>query len=84
MKLHPKDGIGNTIDSSIKKSLVRTINTSLTTFIAILILYLLGVEDIRILAFPLMIGIICGTYSSLFIASPILYELKIRKIKTAK
>lgn len=84
LKLHPKDGIGNTIDSSIKKSLVRTINTSLTTFIAILILYLLGVEDIRILAFPLMIGIICGTYSSLFIASPILYELKIRKIKTAK
>ncbi len=84
LKLYPKDGIGNTIDSSIKKSLVRTINTSLTTFIAVLIIYLLGVEDIRILAFPLMVGVISGTYSSLFIASPILYELKNRKIKTAK
>lgn len=84
LKLHPREAIGNTIDNSIKKSLVRTINTSLTTFIAVLIIYILGVEDIRILAFPLMIGVISGTYSSLFIASPLLYEFTNYKTKTAQ
>jgi preprotein translocase subunit SecF len=84
MKLNPRDGIENTINNSIKKSLVRTINTSFTTFAAVLIIYLLGVEDIRVLAFPLMIGVISGTYSSLFVASPMLYELTNYKIKTAK
>lgn len=84
LKLNPREGIENTINNSIKKSLVRTINTSLTTFVAVLIIYLLGVEDIRILAFPLMIGVISGTYSSLFVASPLLYEITNYKIKTVK
>lgn len=83
-KFYPRQSIENTIDNSIHKSLVRTINTSITTFVAVLILYLLGVEDIRILAFPLMVGIIAGTYSSLFIASPLLYEITRYKTKTAK
>lgn len=84
VKLYPKESIDNLINNSIKQSLRRTINTSLTTLIAILVLYILGVEDIKVLALPLMIGIITGTYSSLFIASPIWYELKNRKIKAAK
>ncbi len=84
IKLYPRQAIENTIDSSIKKSMVRTINTSLTTFLAVLIIYLLGVEDIRVLALPLMIGVISGTYSSIFIASPFLYEITNYKIKTAK
>lgn len=83
-KFYPRQSIENTIDNSIHKSLVRTINTSVTTFVAVLILYLLGVEDIRILALPLMVGIISGTYSSLFIASPLLYEITSYKTKTAK
>lgn len=84
IKLNPRQAIENTIDNSIKKSLVRTINTSVTTFVAVLIIYLLGVEDIKVLALPLMIGVISGTYSSIFIASPLLYEITNYKIKTAK
>lgn len=83
-KLYPKESIDNLINNSIKKSLTRTINTSITTLIAVVVVYILGVEDIKVLALPLMIGIVTGTYSSLFIASPIWYELKNRKIKTAK
>lgn len=83
-KLYPRESVDNLINNSIKQSLTRTINTSLTTLIAILVLYVLGVEDVKILALPLMIGIVAGTYSSLFIATPIWYELKNRKIKTAK
>ncbi len=84
LKLYPRQAIENTIDNSIKKSLVRTINTSATTFVAVLIIYLLGVEDVKILALPLMIGVISGTYSSLFVASPLLYELTNYKTKTAR
>ncbi len=83
-KLYPRESMENIIDNSIKKSLVRTVNTSITTFIAVLILYLLGVEDIRILALPLMVGVLAGTYSSLFVASPLLYEITKYKTKTAK
>lgn len=84
LKLYPRQTMEDTIDNSIKKSMVRTINTSLTTFLAVLIIYLLGVEDIRVLALPLMIGVVSGTYSSIFIASPLLYEITNYKIKTAK
>lgn len=83
LKLYPKETVDDTINKSIKKSIMRTINTSVTTLAAVLVLYILGVEDIKELALPLMIGIISGTYSSLFIASPLLFELK-TKIKTAK
>lgn len=84
LKLYPKESIENTINNSIKSSLTRTINTTLTTVMAVLMLYIFGVEDVRILALPLIIGMLSGVYSSLFIASPLWYELKNRKIKTAK
>ena len=83
-KLYPKESIENLVNNSVKKSLTRTINTSITTLIAVIVLYIIGVEDIKVLALPLIVGIITGTYSSIFIASPIWYELKNRKIKTAK
>ncbi|WP_353097019.1 protein translocase subunit SecF [Tissierella praeacuta] len=83
-KLYPRESAENLINNSIKQSMSRTINTSLTTLIAILVLYIIGVEDIKVLALPLMIGVLAGTYSSIFIASPIWFELKNRKIKTAK
>ncbi len=81
-RLNPRRSIEDTINGSIKKSLTRTINTSLTTLVAVVILYIVGVEDVKVLALPLIFGIISGTYSSLFIASPIWYALKKqRKIK---
>lgn len=85
LKLHPKWTIEDTVNGSIKQSLRRTINTTITTLVAVIVLYVTGVEDVKVLALPLIIGIISGTYSSLFIASPIWYELKNRNtIKTAK
>lgn len=66
---------------SITQSLSRTINTSLTTLLVIGSLYFLGVNTIKEFALPLMLGIIIGTYSSVFIASP-LWSLLRDKIKT--
>lgn len=84
-KLNPKETVENIINNSIKKSLTRTINTSITTLLAVIILYIIGVEDVKVLALPLIFGIISGTYSSLFIASPIWYGLKNReKLNTKK
>lgn len=83
-KLYPKESVNDLINNSIKQSLRRTINTSLTTLFAVLVLYVLGVEDVKVLALPLILGIIAGTYSSIFIASPLWYNLKERKTKTAK
>ena len=83
LKLNPRKPLEEIINESIRKSLTRTINTSLTTLVAVLILYIVGVEDIKVLALPLIFGIVSGTYSSLFIASPIWYGLKNReKLKT--
>ncbi|PKM51865.1 MAG: protein translocase subunit SecDF [Firmicutes bacterium HGW-Firmicutes-7] len=72
------------VDSSISQTLSRSINTSLTVFIVTLVLYILGVESMRQFTFPLLIGTICGTYSSIFIASPIWYMLKKKETKTNK
>lgn len=83
LKLYPKEKLENIINNSIKQSFARTINTSLTTLGAVVVIYLLGVEDIKVLALPLIIGIISGTYSSLFIASPFWYYLKSHKTKAA-
>lgn len=58
-------------DESIKSTLKRTINTSLTTIVVVLVMYFLGVDDIKTLTFPLALGIAIGTYSSIFIASPV-------------
>ncbi|HZJ76816.1 MAG TPA: protein translocase subunit SecF [Oscillospiraceae bacterium] len=58
-------------DDSIRQSLGRSINTSLTTLVTISALYILGVEQIREFALPLIVGVIAGTYSSIFIASPL-------------
>jgi len=60
------------IDKSINQTLRRTIMTSLTTFIAVLMLYLFGGHRIHSFALVMLIGVIVGTYSSIFIASPIL------------
>ncbi len=64
------------VNDSISQTLVRSINTSFTTLIAIVTLYVLGVEAIKDFALPLIVGVLAGTYSSIFIASPIWFMLK--------
>ncbi len=58
------------VDLSITETLPRTINTSLTTLITILAVYLFGVPSIKEFSLPIIVGLISGTYSSIFIASP--------------
>lgn len=60
------------INQSINESLSRTVITSLTTFIVVFVLWTLGGEVIRYFAFAMMVGVIIGTYSSIYIASPVL------------
>ncbi len=63
------------INKSINESLSRTIITSLTTFMVVFILWLAGGEVIRYFAFAMMVGILIGTYSSMFVASPVVVAL---------
>ncbi len=67
--------IADIINSSINQTLSRTIITSLTTFLAVFALYIWGGQSINNFSFVFMIGIIVGTYSSIFIASPIVMAL---------
>ncbi|TCO79844.1 protein translocase subunit SecF [Marinisporobacter balticus] len=71
IKFMKKKNYTEIVDTSINQTIRRSINTSLTTLITITALYIFGVESIREFALPLVAGIITGTYSSIFIASPI-------------
>lgn len=62
--------VAEVVDRSIKESMGRTINTTITTLITIILLYILGVNSIKDFAFPLIVGVIAGAYTSIFIASP--------------
>lgn len=72
------------INKSISSSIRRTIFTTITTITAVVMLFIIGVEDIKILALPLILGMLSGTYSSIFIAPSIWYDIKTYKTRTAK
>ena len=76
LKVLKKDTIIDTVNRSINESLSRTIVTSLTTFFVVLILYFFGGEVIRYFSFALIIGVIVGTYSSIFVASLIVVYMQ--------
>jgi len=66
--------IAELINKSIHQTLLRSLNTSLTTLFPLIALYIIGPSSITVLASAMMVGIIVGTYSSIFIASPLLYD----------
>lgn len=74
-----KEELGQTINRSINEVLSRTIITSMTVFLVLLALYFLGGEVLRDFSLALLMGIVVGTYSSVFVASPIVYEWRIRE-----
>jgi len=74
-RLFPKHSMRDNINSGLNSTLARTVNTSGTTLVVLLVIFLLGGEVIRGFVFALLIGIMVGTYSSLFTASPIAYDL---------
>ncbi len=72
--LHPKTEFTSNINSAVNSTLSRTINTSLTTIFVLLSIFIFGGEVIRGFVFALLLGTIVGTYSSLFVATPITYD----------
>jgi len=72
------------INNSINQTLSRTLLTSLTTFLSVILLYFLGGDGIHGFAFALVVGVIVGTYSSIFIASPTLLWLSQRSEQTGR
>ena len=71
VRMSKKESYNTIVDRSIAQSITRSINTSITTLITIVLLYILGVPSVKDFAFPLIIGVIIGTYTSIFVASPL-------------
>ena len=84
LKLYRKESYGNVINHSINETLSRTIITSLTTFVVVLCLYLFGGSVIHDFAFALLVGVVVGTHSSIFVASPLMVEHFNKKEKKIK
>ena len=76
-----KQSLDEIVNLSITQTFTRSINTSLTTFVMVFVLFLLGVSSIREFALPLMVGIVCGTYSSVCITGALWYVLTTWKNK---
>lgn len=66
--------LGKTINASVNSTLSRTLNTSLTTLVVLLAMFFLGADSLRGFLFALIVGVLVGTYSSVFIATPIMYD----------
>jgi len=77
--LYPKRGVTETINEALNTTLGRTVNTALSTLLGVFIIFLLGGDTIRSFTFAIFIGIIIGTYSSLFIASPVAWGMLKKK-----
>ncbi len=83
MHLFPRRSRRENINHAINSTLARTINTSGSTFVVLLAIFIFGGEVIRGFVFALMFGVIVGTYSSVFIATPVAFDMMARKDKKA-
>ena len=77
---HTKWEFDSTVNAALNSTLSRTLNTSLTTLIVLLSIFIFGGESIRGFMFALIIGVIVGTYSSVFIATPVMYDTQKKKV----
>ncbi len=85
-ELHTKkknEGLDELVNRCITRTLTRSIYTSLTTFVMVLVLFIMGVSSIKEFALPLMVGIVCGAYSSVCITGALWYIMKSREGKKA-
>jgi len=85
-ELHPKADFRQNVNEALNSTLSRTMNTSLTTLVTMLAIAIFGGEVIRGLAVALIVGIVVGTYASIFIATPIMYDVtkKVADKKSSK
>ena len=75
-EMKKKDTLADVVNTSITQTLTRSIYTSLTTFIMVAVLYIMGVASVKEFALPLMVGIACGAYSSVCVTGPLWYVMK--------
>ena len=81
LHIHPMRDKKENINSALNSTMGRTINTSVSTFVVLLVIFLFGGESIKGFTFALMIGVVVGTYSSLFIATPAVIDFDKKKTK---
>ncbi|MDD4226120.1 MAG: protein translocase subunit SecDF [Mariniphaga sp.] len=81
LKIYPKRKNEQNMDEAVNSTLRRTFSTSLSTFVVLLAIFLFGGASIRGFTFALLIGVVVGTYSSIFIATPFAYEFQTRIAK---
>ena len=72
------------INDALNSTLSRTFNTSFSTFLVVTIIFLFGGDSIRSFSFTIMLGVICGTYATLFVAAPLAYEIQRKRIAKKK
>ncbi len=82
--LYPKRNLAETMNAAVNSTIGRTINTGGTTLLTLLAMFIFGGEVIRGLCFALFVGIVVGTYSSVFISVPVAYEFAMMNIKRKK
>ncbi len=82
--LYPKQDFFTTVNKSLNSTLTRTIMTSASTLLVLLCIFILGGDSIRSFIFAMLFGVITGTLSTLFIASPVAYLTNKRKVAAAK
>lgn len=78
-KEHPTWHLSKIVNYGVSGTLSRTLNTSLTTLIVLLAIFIFGGDSIRGFMFALIVGVIVGTYSSVFIATPVMYDTAVKK-----
>lgn len=78
---HKRGNIIELVNKALNSTIARTLNTSVTVLIVLVIAFLFGGEAIKGLSFAILIGVIVGTYSSIFIATPVIVDLKKREVK---
>ena len=81
LRLHPKADLEDNFNNSINETLARTVNTSVSTLIVLLAIFILGGDSIRSFSFAMIIGVIIGTLSSIFIVSPVACSILGKKIR---
>ena len=84
MTLYPKRNFADLVNGAINSTLSRTINTSGTTLVTLLAIVIFGGETIRGFIFALIIGVVVGAAATIFIATPLAYDLMTKRMKKAE
>lgn len=80
VQLYPKRNRAEVINYALNSTLSRTMNTSVSTAVVLLVIFILGADTIRSFVFAMLIGVIVGTFATLFIATPIAFEIQKRRM----